>query len=163
MVREMKDQFWLFRHVYHSVVDELRVSISRRQNGAPQGRRWGLSIKKLNFNWASRFSINWATINNKLLWGGPVTQLLKQTDGRSEWSESEARRELKMFLTKRLIDRGLINWLKKINRMLDDQLMIRSLSNSWSPTDQPTWLEIGQLVDLIKNNQPVGQLKNIDH
>ena len=56
----------------------------------------------------------------------------------------------------------LINWLKKVNRMLNDQLMIRSLSNSWSPTDQPTWLEIGQLVDLIKNNQPDGQWKNID-
>ena len=34
--------------MYHSVVDELQVSTSRRENSAPQGHRWRLSFKKLN-------------------------------------------------------------------------------------------------------------------
>ena len=54
-------QCWLFRHVYHSVVDELQFSTSRRQSSAPQGHRCGLSINKLNlsrFDW-SDCSIDW--------------------------------------------------------------------------------------------------------
>ena len=159
MAEEMKDQFWLFRHVYHSVVDELRVSTSRRQNSAPQGHRWGLPINKLNFNWMKNEIFNWLSKRMAILshhfpflnehicwkkWKWTVDIVKRSTrglcEGRTQFlviADSRSGRSRQRGKRKRFeqeINRDVINRLiqDQTRRSASDQIFEQLVITDWS-------------------------------